>query len=730
MTPRADRLAGATRSGVPAEAEAAAETERSDVLLRCLVRVALHFARPVTIADIRNSVPIPDDGMTRDVFLRAAGRLGYVTREVELVPGDLERLPPPYLLFGASERGAVVVVGREGGELEVFDPVEERALRVRPEAVPATRAILIKPNDVMASRPGWRSLIAERVRAVMWELILASAVINLFALISPFFLMTVYNKVIGQKAMDTFVVLVIGMVTMYVFDVILRAIRGYVSSHTGARLDALIGSEVVHHLVHLPFSHFEKTPAGMISERLRQLDTIRAFFTGSMPVTLVDMAFVFVFVGALFFVHWPMGMVVILSFPLFITLSWVVHNKQKELINQNFVAHAAKASALNETVNNALTIKSLGLESEVENRWSRRLALGAWTGFQTNNQGNIVNIIGTLLQQIVSLIIIFLGVQEIIASNLSIGALIAANILATRAVAPVRQVVSAWHQLHEVQAAFARLDDIMEEKMEGQPGETSPVPPLQGDIAFENVTFSFQEDLPPVLHDIDLRIPKGTVIGLVGPSGSGKSTLVRLLQGLYEPNDGRVLIDGTDIRHISPATLRQQIGVVPQDNQLFAGTVRENIAFGMPIKDPTRIVAVSRFVGAHGFIQRLPKGYETVLGERGSGLSAGQRQLICVARALIRNPRIIVLDEASSALDLVAEEYLMRNLRRAARGRTIIIVSHRMSPMAICDRVGLLIDGRIERVGKPADVIAYARTRMTEEQRAGMEDAAMPPAAQ
>ena len=170
--------------------------------------------------------------------------------------------------------------------------------------------------------------------------------------------------------------------------------------------------------------------------------------------------------------------------------------------------------------------------------------------------------------------------------------------------------------------------------------------------------------------------------------------------------------------------------MVPQDNQLFAGTVRENIAFGMPIKDPTRIVAVSRFVGAHGFIQRLPKGYETVLGERGSGLSAGQRQLICIARALIRNPRIIVLDEASSALDLVAEEYLMRNLRRAARGRTSVIVSHRMSPMAICDRVGLIIDGRVERVGKPADVIAYARTRMTEEQRAGMDDAAMPPAAQ
>jgi ABC-type bacteriocin/lantibiotic exporter with double-glycine peptidase domain len=307
---------------------------------------------------------------------------------------------------------------------------------------------------------------------------------------------------------------------------------------------------------------------------------------------------------------------------------------------------------------------------------------------------------------------------------MSIGALIAANILATRAIAPVRQVVTAWTQLQEVRAAFRRLDDIMDEPTEDRPGETAPVPPLRGRLTFEHVTFRFDPDLPPALDGVDFDLPAGTILGLIGPSGSGKSTLVRLLQGLYKPDAGRVLIDETDVAHISAATLRSQIGVVPQDNQLFAGTIHENIAMGMDVKDPTRIVAVARFVGAHGFIQRLPKGYETVIGERGAGLSAGQRQLVCIARALIRNPRIIILDEATSALDPASEDLLMRNLRRAARGRTIVMISHRMTPMAICDRVALIIDGHLERLGAPGDVIPFARTRMAEERRAETVDGA------
>jgi ABC-type bacteriocin/lantibiotic exporter with double-glycine peptidase domain len=243
------------------------------------------------------------------------------------------------------------------------------------------------------------------------------------------------------------------------------------------------------------------------------------------------------------------------------------------------------------------------------------------------------------------------------------------------------------------------------------------MPTLSGEITLERVTYRAHERGAPILREADLTVAAGEIVGIVGPSGSGKTTIANLVQGLAGPSDGRVLVDGTDIAHISPAQLRAQIGAVPQDVQLFTGTVRENIAMGVVDKDPGRVVAVAKFVGAHDFIQRLPQGYNTVLGERGQGLSTGQRQLLCIARALIRNPRILILDEATSALDPATEEQLLRQLKANSRGRTVIMITHRLAPLAIADRVALVMDGRVERIGPPTEVMAYARIRMAEASR-------------
>jgi ABC-type bacteriocin/lantibiotic exporter with double-glycine peptidase domain len=300
---------------------------------------------------------------------------------------------------------------------------------------------------------------------------------------------------------------------------------------------------------------------------------------------------------------------------------------------------------------------------------------------------------------------------------MAVGALIAANMLAARALQPMRQLVAAWHQLQSVGAAFKRIDALMSEHTESRPGELAPMPSVIGDITFERASYRADDSAPAILRDIELAVAAGEILGVIGPSGSGKTTIVNLLQGLFKASAGRVLVDGTDINHMSPAQLRAQIGCVPQDVQLFAGSVRENIAMGVPDKDPGRVVAVAKFVGAHDFIQRLPQGYNTVLGEHGRGLSAGQRQLLCIARALIRNPRILILDEATSALDPATEEQLLRQLKANARGRTVIMVTHRLAPLAIADRVALVMDGRVERVGPPTDVMAYARIRMAEASR-------------
>ncbi len=561
------------------------------------------------------------------------------------------------------------------------------------------------------------------MRPVIVKLAAASFLINLLGLATPLFMMLVLNRVIGhgtaQSVTSLMMALALGMLLAYALDFGLRVARGWLSARTGARLDMLMSAEAVHHLVHLPYRHFERTPSGVIAERLRQLDVVRSFLTGQMPVLAIDLGFVALFLVATFLVSAPLGMLTLLAIPVLVAASLAGHRTQRRLGEDNFQALAAKSSTLNETVANATTIKALGLEADMEERWQARAEQAAWTSFRVSNLANVAASASGALQLVASLLLIVVGTHEIEGHRLTIGGLVAANMLAMRALQPMRQLAAAWHQLQAAGGAFKRIDELMRETPEGGPGEFAPTPPLVGEIALEGVSYQPEEGGPLTLRSADLDIAAGEIVGIVGPSGSGKTTIANLIQGLLTPSSGRVLIDGTDIANISPGQLRAQIGSVPQELQLFAASVRDNIAMGVLDKDLGRVMAVAKFVGAHGFIERLPQGYDTMLAERGGGLSMGQRQLLCVARALIRDPRILVLDEATSALDPATEEQLLRQLRANARGRTVIIVTHRLAPLAIADRVALVMDGRIERVGPPNEVLSYARIRMSEETRRG-----------
>ena len=702
-------LAGARENAEQAVRDAkAAEPPKPDALLLCLARISVLLGKQTSLAEIRSATPIPSGRMTVDDFVRAAGRLGYKVGRRALTEDSLKALPLPFVILG-KDGGAKVITERRKDEFTLFDPNRANAETARGGALLAwaESALLVAPiTDTGKGLAGWRALVSNRLRAALIEIGFASLIINLFALGAPLFSMTVYNKVIGQQAFDTLTVLAIGMILLYGFEAILRALRGYIASHSGARLDALIGSEVMHKLLHMPLGHFESTPTGMIAERLRQLETLRQFFTGATPMALADLAFVFIFVAAQFYIDVRMGMVLIVVMPLFVLLSFFTHKAQKRLLDQSFQAMAAKASVMTETANNSLTIKSLGLEPEIEKRWEDHLARTAWTGYRSAQLSNTLSSLGGVLQNIASLVVIVLGAQWAIAGEMTVGALIASSILTSRAIAPMRQVVSTWVQVQELRAALSRLDVIMNAPGEPEPGALGPAPRLGGAITLENVSYAYGEELPKVLEEITLNVKPGEVIGIVGPSGSGKSTLARIVQGLYKPAEGRALLDGTDVQHIAPAAVRSQIGVVPQEVQLFAGTVRENIGMGLGPEAAERIVGAARFVGAHDFIMRLPKGYETQLAERGVGLSAGQRQLLCIARALARNPRILILDEATSALDPETEGALLRNLKRAAEGRTILMITHRAAPLTICDRVVVVSGGRIVREGTPQDVLA------------------------
>lgn len=695
---------------------------RIDPLMRALLYIVQQVGRPVREADIRRLTVVPAAGLDEASFLSAAVRLGLESEAIGLASRPLDELPLPFALLADDGRVHVVVSGRADA-WTILDVVVGRVWQVaaRDIGTLGSRALLLRQPLGPQSTDQWYAPLWARVRPVVFKLASASFVINLLALLTPLFMMLVVNLVIGQQPpgglSSVMLMLCAGMLLAYSADFGLRVARGWLSARTGARLDALMSAEVLHHLMALPYRHFERTPSGVIAERLRQLDVLRGFFTGQLPVLAIDLLFVVLFLIATFVISTILGLITALAIPVLVGVSLAAHRAQRRLADENFQALAAKSSTLTETVANAATIKALGLEAEVERRWQARVERSARSSLRANNLASIAASASGTLQLVASLVIVMVGVGEIVDQRLTIGALIAANMLAARALQPMRQLAGAWHQLQGVSAAFKRVDELMRETPEAAPGEFAPMQTLSGEIALERVTYRAHERGAPILREADLTVTAGEIVGIVGPSGSGKTTIAHLIQGLVSPADGRVLVDGTDIAHISPAQLRAQIGAVPQDVQLFTGTVRENIAMGVADKDPGRVVAVAKFVGAHDFIQRLPQGYNTVLGERGQGLSTGQRQLLCIARALIRNPRILILDEATSALDPATEEQLLRQLKANTRGRTVIMITHRLAPLAIADRVALVMDGRVERIGPPTEVMAYARIRMAEASR-------------
>ena len=685
-----------------------------DSLMRALLYIVQQLGRPISEAELRSVAALPEGPLDPGSFLLGARRLGFDCHVVDLGRSPLQELSMPFALIDAAGPAAVVV-SVKNGRATMLDVVGGRIGHAALATLvgPGTQALVVT-RPAVAEPASWHAPIWTEFRPTIARLASLSFAVNLLALASPLFMMLVVNRLASHApagALSLIWMLAAGLLVVYALDFVLRLARGWLSARAAARLDTAMSGQVVHHLVRLPYHHFVRNPVGVIAERLRQLDVLRGFFAGQLPALAIDLAFAVLFLAALLAIDWRLALVACAAIPLLVAVPLASHRAQRRLADESFQALAAKSSTLTEAVANAATVKALGLEAEVEERWQARVERAARANFQASQLGTITACASASIQLLALLAIILLGVHEIARGELTIGALVAANLLAARALQPMRQIVTAWHQLQGARVAFVRLGDLMAEPAESPAGTLAPMPSLCGRIRLERVGWH------DILSDVDLTIERGEIVGLIGPSGSGKTSIANLVQRLHRPTAGRVLVDGTDVGHLSPAQLRAQIGAVPQEVQLFAGSVLDNIAMGVADKDPVRVVAAARFVGAHDFIERLPQGYNTVLGERGEGLSMGQRQLLCIARALIRDPRILILDEATSALDPATEEQLLRRLRTTLRGRTVIMITHRLAPLAIADRVALVMGGRIERVGPPTEVMAYARIRMAEASR-------------
>jgi subfamily B ATP-binding cassette protein HlyB/CyaB len=668
----------------------------------------------------------PDGGAcSPDDLVRAAKALGLKAKTIETSWDRLGSTPLPAIASAID--GTFFVVGGVSQERAlIHDPNKQRPRQLSRadfEKLWDRNLILVTRRALSAAGNGrfgfrWFVPAVLKHRNLFGEVLVASFFVQLFALITPLFFQVVIDKVLVHRALSTLEVLAVGLLVVSLFDILLNGLRTYVFAHTSNRVDVLLGARLFRHLLALPLAYFETRRVGDSVARVRELENIRNFLTGSSLTLVVDLFFTLVFFVVLYLYSPVLTAVVAGALPFYVVLSAVVTPVFRRRLEEKFSRGAENQAFLVESVTGIETLKSMAVEPQMQRRWEEQLAGYVSASFRAASLGNIASQAAGFINKVTVVLILWVGATLVISGELSVGQLVAFNMLAGRISAPILRLVQLWQDFQQAGISVRRLGDILDTTPEPgyQPGRTT-LPALRGAVSFDRVTFRYASDRPEVLKDIRLNVKPGEVVGIVGRSGSGKSTLVKLIQRLYVPERGRVLVDGVDLALVDPGWLRRQIGVVLQENFLFNRSVRDNLALSSPGAPMERIVQAARIAGAHEFILEMPQGYDTLIGEHGSNLSGGQRQRIAIARALVSDPRILLFDEATSALDYESERAIQKNMRFICKGRTVFVIAHRLSAVRHCDRIlvldkGLLVEQGsheelLERKGLYAGLFAY-----------------------
>lgn len=649
-------------------------------------------------------------------MLRCAKELKLRCRAVRENWLGLKQLPLPAIIQRRDDSFAIVAKVTENDVL-VHDPMEKRPQVIKRAdfesnwngcVVLMTRraslADLARRFDIT-----WFLQAMYKYRRLLSEVLIASFFLQLFALVTPLFFQVVTDKVLTHRGFTTLDVLVVGLITVSIFETVLGALRTYVFSHTTNRIDVELGARLFKHLIALPIAYFEARRAGDSVARVRELENIRNFLTSSALTLVIDLAFTFVFLAVMFYYSPLLSWIVVGSFPFYVALSAGVTPIFRRRLERKFDRGAENQAFLVESVSAIQTLKAMAIEPQMQRRWEEQLAGYVGSSFDVLSLGNWASQFVQFISKVVTALTLYFGAHLVIGGQLTVGELIAFNMLAGRVAQPVLRLAQLWQDFHQARVSIARLGDILNATPEPAfDASRAALPQIRGDVTFEHIDFRYRIDGPLALHDVSLKVSAGQVIGIVGPSGSGKSTLTKLLQRLYVPEAGRVLIDGIDLTVTDVAWLRRQVGSVLQENVLFNRSIRENIALADPGMPMERVITAAELAGAHEFILGLPDGYNTMVGERGASLSGGQRQRIAIARALVTNPRILIFDEATSALDYESESIIQRNMRRISAGRTVFIIAHRLSAVRHADRIITIEAGRLVEDGTHDELINKA----------------------
>ncbi|WP_297528362.1 type I secretion system permease/ATPase [Thiohalobacter sp.] len=696
--------------------------ERSaDTGLACVAMAARLFGLAAEPEALRHRFGESGVAFGEPEILRAARFLGLKARAVDSDWARLRKTALPAI--GEHRDGHYFIIARLDDErVLIQDPLESRPLVLPREIFEQAwsgRLILLTRRATLAGediRFGLRWFLPAlmKYRRLFAEVLVASFFIQLLALFTPLFFQVVIDKVLVHKGLTTLDVLAIGLLVVSLFEVVLEGLRTYVFSHTANRVDVALGAKLFRHLLALPMAYFQARRVGDSVARVRELETVRDFITGSALTLVIDLLFTVVFFAVMYYYSPLLTAIVAGSIPFYVLLSVFVTPVLRERVNEKFNRGAENQAFLVESVTGIETVKAMAVEPQMERRWEEQLAGYVQASFRAANLGNIARQTAGFVNKVVVVLILWVGARAVIQGDLTVGQLIAFNMFAARISGPILRLVQLWQDFQQAGISIQRLGDILNAPAEpSHDQQRASLPAIGGRVTLDHVTFRYRPDGPEVLHDLSLDIRPGEVVGVVGRSGSGKSTLARLIQRMYVPESGRVLVDGVDLAMVDTAWLRRQIGVVLQENILFNRSVRENIALADPGMPMEQVVAAARLAGAHEFILEMPEGYDTRVGEHGATLSGGQRQRIAIARALATRPRILIFDEATSALDYESERILQRNMAAIAKGRTLILIAHRLSTVRHADRIIVLDKGCIVEQGDHDSLLkrggAYAR---------------------
>ncbi|ASK91024.1 type I secretion system permease/ATPase [Xanthomonas campestris pv. trichodesmae] len=685
--------------------------DRPDLGLQGLVLLAQFHGVAADAVQLAHGFGRGGEPFEETTLLLAAKQLGLKAKVVAQPAARIGMAALPALAL--VPEGDSFIVAKVGvDQILIHDLVEKRPRSISPAEFEAryqgrllqvaSRASVL--GDLAKFDFSWFIPAVVKYRKLMIEVFVVSFFIQLFALITPLFYQVVMDKVLVHNGLTTLDVIAIGLVSMGVFDVLLSGLRTYVFAHTTSKIDVELGARLFRHVLSLPLAYFESRRVGDTIARVRELENIRNFLTGQALTSVLDLFFTVVFLSVMFWYSGWLTLIVVLSLPLYATISGLITPVLRKRLNDKFARGADNQSFLVETVSGIGTVKAMAVDPRVTRTWDNQLAGYVSAGFNVTRIATLGQQGVQLVQKLTAVAVLFWGAKLVMEGKLSIGQLIAFNMLSGQVTAPIIRLAQLWQDFQQVGISVERLGDILNTRTE-VPGSRLALPPIRGQVTFERVTFRYRPDAPEVLNGIELDIRPGEIIGIVGRSGSGKSTLTKLVQRLYTPERGRVLIDGQDLALADPAWLRRQLGVVLQENFLFNRSVRENIALSDPGMPLERVIHAAKLAGAHDFILELPEGYDTKVGEHGTGLSGGQRQRIAIARALIGDPRILILDEATSALDYESEHAVMSNMRAICKGRTVLIIAHRLSTVRQANRIVVVEKGRIVESGSHAELV-------------------------